>query len=52
MDEYTVQINGMPHTLLLDKEGLKMYPDAEPVKKANTKQASAPANKSATAKNK
>jgi len=46
MREYEVIINGMPHTLQLDEEGAKRYPDAKLV---STKQAAAPANKESAA---
>lgn len=54
MREYEVQIGGVPHTLQLDDEDAKRYPGAKPVTKAaaETKQASAPANKARTAKTK
>lgn len=51
MDEYEVQINGLPHTLLLDKESAKRYPDAK-LKQPETKQADAPKNKARIPENK
>ena len=48
MKEYEVTINGLPHTLMLDAEGAKQYPDAKPVESKQAK----PANKAAAPKNK
>jgi hypothetical protein len=52
MREYEVEINGMPHTLQLDEEGLKQYPNAKLVKRTEAKAAPAPANKARTAPDK
>jgi len=46
MKEYTVVIGGVEHTMLLDAE------DAKRMGATEVKEASAPANKSRTAKNK
>lgn len=49
MDEYTVTVNGIEHTMLLDDEDAKRYGDnAKKVEKTATKKAAAPANKSAS----
>jgi len=46
--EYEVQINGLPHTLMLDAESVKQYPGAKAVESKQAK----PANKAAAPKNK
>jgi hypothetical protein len=43
--EYTVMLNGIPHTLLLTDEAAKAYPNAKKATVAN--KAKAPANKKA-----
>jgi hypothetical protein len=45
MDEYVVTINGIEHTMLLDKEGAERYGDQAKKSSASTKSAT-PANKS------
>jgi hypothetical protein len=42
MKEYEVEINGVPHTLLLDEEDAKRYPDAKPKGSAASKAPAAP----------
>lgn len=46
LKEYEVQINGLPHTLLLSDEDAKLYETAKPVKRET------PANKAVTPANK
>jgi hypothetical protein len=50
MDEYTVTINGIDHTMLLDEEDAKRYGDkaVKAAKQSQTKKATAPANKAAS----
>lgn len=51
--EYTVEIGGLEHTVLLSEEDAKRYPDAKPVAAKSVKpanKAAAPANKGASEK--
>jgi hypothetical protein len=45
MDEYTVTINGIEHSMLLDKEDAERYGD-DAKKSSTAAKASTPANKS------
>ncbi len=51
MNEYTIDITGLPHTVLLDDAEAKRL-GAKPVSRVEVKQASAPANKARTVQNK
>jgi hypothetical protein len=51
MKEYTIDIAGLPHTVLLDDAEAKRI-GAKPVQRVEAKQAPAPANKARTAPNK